>query len=155
MTFESARILMAGLCARSEQSAREIREKLLRRGLDRVTTERVLEYLVDNRFVDDRRYAFAFAHDKVAFQSWGRNRIRVGLRQKGIASGLISEALDAIDEDEYSAACLRAARAKARQLDLSTREDVARLYRHLASRGFESSAISNAVNELRNEEGDE
>lgn len=141
---------MAGLCARSEQSSREIREKLIRRGLDRATIERVLEYLVENKFVDDRRYAFAFSHDKVAFQSWGRNKIRVGLMQKGIASDFISEALEALDEDEYSAACLRVARAKARQLDLSERDDVARLYRHLASRGFESSVISQTISELRN-----
>lgn len=151
LTYESARILMASLCARSEQSAKEIREKLTRRGLDRGTTERVISYLIDNRFVDDRRYARAYAHDKMAFQAWGRAKIRVGLIQKGIASSLIAEALEALDPGEYADACLRAARAKSRGLDLATREDVARLYRHLASRGFESDVISFTFRQLRDE----
>lgn len=151
LSYEAARSTMAALCARSEQSSKEILEKLRRRGVDKETSEKVLNYLIDNKFVDDMRYARAFAHDKMAFQSWGRNKIRVGLIQKGISSDKISKALEELDSEEYRSACRRAAGFKVRSLDLGSREDTAKLYRYLASRGFEADIIRLTVDEIREE----
>lgn len=133
---------LAGLCARSEQCSFDISNKLYRSRLSREERDKILDYLVSNRFVDDTRFARAFANYKVRFSSWGKHKIRLALAAKRIPSSLISEALDNIDPQEYVDALKKLITAKKRELDLSDREQRAKLYRQLLSRGFESDLIS-------------
>lgn len=145
---EKLRLKMAGLCARSEHCRFEIREKLLRAGLPSSTANDILDYLENERFIDDARYARCYANDKVRFARWGRRKIRVYLAQKRISSAIAAEALDEIDEKEYARALADAAEAKARNLDLTDFDDRRRLYRHLISRGFESGLISRRISSM-------
>lgn len=155
LTYEKALERMTSLCARAEHCEWEIRDKLRRAALPSSDIERVIEYLVIHRFVDDSRYARAFAADKVRFAGYGRLKIRMALAAKRVASPLIAEALQSIDDGEYSAALLKMARSHAASLDLDDYEDRARLYRRLVSRGYESSLVSKAINIVRGErEGD-
>lgn len=145
---EKLRLKMAGLCARSEQCTFDIALKLRRHGLTIAQTNEILAFLRDGRFLDDRRYAAAFAADKVRFSAWGRLKIRMGLRAKRIPDSIIAEAIEKIDEEDYANALMRAARAKAASLTLTDPADKRKLYLHLASRGFESSLIADAVRRL-------
>lgn len=132
---------MAGLCARSEQCTFDIAQKLYKAGLPSEKREEIISYLTANRYLDDARFARSFASFKVRFSGWGKQKIRMALASKRINSGLISEALDYIDENDYLDALKRAIESKKKGLDLTRREDKAKLYRHLISRGFESSLI--------------
>ena len=151
---EKQRLRMAGLCSRSEQCTSDIRMKLRKAGLNSAQTDDIIRYLEDLKFLSDRRYAKAFATDKVRFSSWGRHKIRTHLAAKRIPSEFISEAMEKIDAKEYAEALDKAARAKAGNLDLKEREDKMKLYRHLISRGFESGLISRKITELINESSD-
>ena len=111
----------------------------------------IVNYLEENRYLDNLRFAWAYANDKVRFSAWGKYKIRLGLVAKRISTSDIREALESIDDKEYKDAILRAAKAKARSLDLTDYEDRMKLYRHLASRGFESSLISKTISALRNQ----
>lgn len=148
MTREAALLKMADLCARAEHSSYEIREKLRRAAISSADMEYIIDYLEQNRYIDDSRYARAFARDKVRFAGWGRNKIRAALTLRRVPALEIREALDQIDPDDYFAAALRAAQAKSRSLDLSDYNDRMKLFRHLASRGFESGIISQAIREI-------
>jgi regulatory protein len=64
---------------------------------DADAAERIVASLVKDRFVDDRRYAAAFAREKAALQGWGVVKIRFQLRGKGISDEIITEALQEID----------------------------------------------------------
>ena len=132
---------MAGLCARSEQCTFDISTKLFKAGLPRDKREEIIEYLTENRYLDDARFARSFASYKVRFAAWGKRKIRMALAAKRIPSDFISEALDLIDDDDYLDAITRVADSKKRDLDMSDRQDVAKLYNHLLSRGFESDMI--------------
>lgn len=145
---DAALLKMADLCARAEHSSYEIREKLRRAAMSSADTDYIIDYLEQNRYIDNSRYSRAFARDKVRFSGWGRNKIRAALAMKRIPSPEIREALDQIDPDDYFSAALRAAQAKSRSLDLSDYNDKMKLFRHLASRGFESGIISQAIREL-------
>ena len=136
---------MAGLCARSEQCTFDISSKLYRAGLSKEKREEIIEYLTANRYLDDSRYARSFASYKVRFAAWGKRKIKMALAAKRIPSGLIQQALDDIDPDDYSDAAKRAVEAKKKELDLSVREDRVKLYRHLLSRGFESDIINKYI----------
>ena len=148
ITKEAALLKMADLCARGEHCAFEIREKLRKMQLAASDANEIVEYLEDNRYIDDSRFARAFARDKVKFSGWGKNKIRMALAMKRIPSAEISSALEEIDPEEYMAVAVNAAKAKARNLDLSDYDDKGKLYRHLASRGFEGSVISKAIQSI-------
>lgn len=148
---EAAKLRMADLCARSEQCESEIRTKLVRLGLVSGDVDGVIRELKEGRFVDNARYARAFARDKMRFAGWGRRKIAAALVAKRIASTDIREAIDELDGDEYAETVMRAARSKGRGLDLSTAEDRAKLLRHLASRGFEAGICYKAIDTLRRE----
>lgn len=147
---ENALIRMADLCARSEQCEADIRQKLYRLGLPSSDADNVMRRLIEERFIDNARFAHAFARDKCRFSGWGRAKIRMALAAKRIPSRDIAEALAEIPEEDYLDALHRTASAKARNLKLTgpdSREDRIRLYRHILSRGFESDLASRAVRE--------
>lgn len=138
---EAVRLRLADLCSRSEQCESDLRRKALNAGLSASEAEEIVDFLRREKFVDDARFARAYAVDKVRFSSWGKNKIRVGLMAKRIDSPLIESALADIPASDYIDALKRAGNAKARALDMSLREDRARFYRHMLSRGFESPLV--------------
>ena len=133
---------MAGLCAKSEQCSFDINLKLYKAGLAKEKREEILRYLTDNRYIDDARFARSFASYKVRFSAWGKRKIRMTLAAKRIPSDLISSALESIEDADYEAAIKRVIEAKKREIGLTDREQRAKLYRQLLSRGFESDIIS-------------
>lgn len=94
---------LAALCARGEHSTGDADEKMRRWGLSEADRLQVIQKLVDNRFIDDERFARYFVHDKIKFNHWGRRKIEIALRQKGIADETIGDVLDAIPDEEYLA----------------------------------------------------
>lgn len=140
---------LADLCARTEQCSADLRGKMLRAGLGRDAIERILEKLKERKFLDEARFARAYARDKARFSGWGIMKIRQGLAAKRIPSDLIDEGIAAIDRHGYIEALKRSALSKARQLDMSTPDGAQKLFRHLATRGYETSLISKIVNYLR------
>lgn len=150
MTAEEALVRLETLCARSEQCSGEIMTRLARWKFGPDEARRILDSLVDRRFVDDRRYASAFVRDKYRFARWGRLKIRQALALKRVGRDVISDAIGEIDEDLYRETLAGLLRAKARTLaDGNTFEGRTRLFRFAVSRGFESEIISSCI---RNEQ---
>ena len=143
-----ALLMMADLCARSEQCAFEISRKLRLKGLSASDIEFVIDELVARRFIDEYRYARSFSRDKVRFSAWGRNKIRAALLARRIPSRTLSDAFAEIDDDDYVAAVARAAGAKSGSLDLSVPRDRLVLYRYLLTRGFESDIARREIERL-------
>ena len=139
---------MAGLCAGAEQCSADIRSKILKQGFSPEDADKMLSYLQSNKYIDDSRYARAYAVDKVRFSGWGKMKVRMGLRAKGMSDAIVSQALGYISEKEYAEALEKVLLAKARSLDLADVKDRQKLYRHLASRGFESQLIISAMRSL-------
>lgn len=140
-TAEEMLVRMAGLCAGAEQCAADIRSKIMRQGFTAEEAEKMVGYLERNKYLDDSRYARAYASDKVRFSGWGRMKVRVGLHGKGLSDTVISQALENIQESDYEEALRKAMASKVRSLNLGDVKDRQKLYRHLASRGFESHLI--------------
>ena len=103
LTYESALARAASLCSRGEHAEAEMRRKLRQWGAETGDADRVVEWLVDNGFIDNSRYAHAFVYDKSRFDLWGRVKIRHQLRLNGVAGDVVEEAMAEIDEDEYVA----------------------------------------------------
>ena len=59
----------------------------------------IVAILVDERFIDDSRFAGAFVRDKLKFNGWGKQKIVYRLKALGIAGDVISKAIG----ENYSA----------------------------------------------------
>ena len=139
----------AALCARSEQAPGDIREKLVKWGLNLGEVSQVLTRLIEQGYIDESRYARAFVNDRFRFNGWGRIKIAHHLRLKGISNDLIDEAMTAIDEEQYRERLLDLLRAKWR--DVSGREPRAAwaaMMRFAASRGFEAGIAGECVKQV-------
>lgn len=140
---------MADLCSRSEQCSADVLEKILKTGISRDDAGDILDFLKREKFIDDARFARAFARDKVRFSGWGKLKIRMHLRAKRISDIDIASALEEIDSADYIAALKRAGIAKAKTLNVFEAADAQKLIRHLASRGFESGLIMKFLSAVR------
>jgi regulatory protein len=95
---------LSAQCAKREYCSSDIRRKALQRlEFDAAGADTVVAALVEEGFVDDRRYAAAFAREKSGLAGWGPVKIRSALLARQIPREVISEALDEIDPDRASA----------------------------------------------------
>lgn len=149
LTPQQAMNRAAALCARSEQAASDLREKMIKWGLTPDEATRVLQQLTQQGFIDERRYARAFVKDKFTFNGWGRIKIAHQLRQKGIAAATIDGAMLAIDDDTYRQRLLELLRSKWRTVQgKDPRTAWAAMMRFAASRGFEATLASDCVKQV-------
>ena len=86
-------------CSRREYCKADILKKALTvLDGDKEAAAKVLETLISERYVDDLRYASAYAREKSSISGWGEIKIRYMLSAKGIDRDTISCALEEIDE---------------------------------------------------------
>ena len=100
-TEEEAFLQLASFCANAEHCQYEMLEKMKRWELSEEAQARVMAQLIEERYVDDRRYARAFVKDKIRYNKWGRRKVQQGLWMKRIDKEIQDEVLDEIDEKEY------------------------------------------------------
>lgn len=146
ITPDEAVMRLQALCAASEQCTAEIQRRLQRWEINQHECDRIIRELIEERFIDDLRFARAYVRDKYRFAHWGRSRIVMQLRARSISRDNINDALAEIDEDEYESILLRLLRTKVRSARLSdSYADRSKLWRFAAMRGFESSLISRLI----------
>ena len=138
----------AAYCSTAERCRTEVVEKL--KAWDKegeADASQIIERLEQEGFLDEQRYAQAFANDKMRFQGWGKLKIRAALAQKRLSSRAIHEALDGLDEEIYRQTLLKLAEKKRRELRKEPDEQVLRqkLSRFLAGRGFSLDEIQSVV----------
>lgn len=100
-TEQEAYLTLAALCAQAEHCQYEMLEKMRKWELPEENQARIMERLVKERYVDDERYARAFAKDKVRYNKWGRRKVEQALWQKHIDDDVRKSVLDEIDDEEY------------------------------------------------------
>ena len=100
-TEEEAFLQLAALCANAEHCQYEMLEKMKRWELSEEAQARVMAQLIEERYVDDRRYARAFVKDKIRYNKWGHRKVQQSLWMKRIDKEIQDEVLNEIDEKEY------------------------------------------------------
>lgn len=100
---QQAKTKAAKYCAYQERTQQEVRDKLYSYGLYTDLVEEILTELILEGFVSEERYAKAFCRGKFASNKWGRVKIMLGLRQKGISDHCIRVGMQEIDEVSYEA----------------------------------------------------
>lgn len=151
-TREKALPHMAALCAKCEQCEADLREKMRRHALTGAEADAVIDYLYEHRFLDEERFARAYARDKLRFNGWGRMKIAMMLRSKHIPAHVVKTATGSLPEDEYRDIAGRLVRSAARSQDLTAYADRAKLMRRMYARGFESDLVRELIADMVSDE---
>ena len=147
MTADEILYKLAARCSVSEQCLSDIEAKLSRYDLTEEEHTRILRHLVEEKYVDDRRYAEAYVKDKYRFNKWGRIKIAQGLCLKGIDNETIKSAMETIDEEEYLSILRDLIKAKRKSTRGTSEYEInGKLIRFATGRGFEFAAIRECLN---------
>ena len=144
----------AYLCSRKEKCTSEIEKKFSDWGLTPEESDQGIDWLIENKFIDDERYARFFVRDKFRFNHWGKIKIAHALRQKQLPSGIIDLALnEEIEEENYANTLEQLLRSKAKKtIAVDWYDKKGKLVRYAASKGFEQDLILQLVDRVIKEE---
>ncbi len=144
--YNDALVWAASYCSKSEHCTADVLAKLDRYELSASDTARLLAYLKQEKYLDESRYAKAYAMDQFRFAHWGRLKIAQSLRMKQINDKNIQEALREIPQDEYMALLRRLIREKQKKITAKTPyEHSMKLLRFAYGRGFEPEHIRQCI----------
>jgi regulatory protein len=136
-------------CSLSEHCITEIKEKLTAWGASDSQIKKIVAHLLVEKYIDQQRFATAYAHDKLRFNHWGKIKISFMLRSKDIDSQTITTALENIDTDEYQNILRELIKAKAKTIKAgSYYEKRGKLMRFLQGKGFEFAEMERAINAI-------
>ena len=88
-------------CDFQERSYNEVVQKLKSWKLREEIIEKIIQQLEHDDFINEDRFVRAYAIGKLRYNHWGRNKIIMGLRAKGIPDLMIQIGLQEIDGEEY------------------------------------------------------
>ena len=132
----------ASFCAYQERTQQEVRDRLNDWDMYGDDTEAIIAELISQNYLNEERFAKAFAGGKFRVKQWGKRKIRQHLQQRGIAGYNLEQAMKEIAPDDYRET-LRVLLDKKR---LAIRDDSPlvvkqKLVRYALSKGYESDLI--------------
>ena len=140
---------MAKYCAYQERCVKDVKDKLKTFDIPQEDRDKILEFLLDNRFVNDERFAKSFVRGKVNQSGWGMNKIRFHLMQKGIDKDIIDEALGQTDEEVYRQRLIDILKTKSKTIKTATDyEKKRKLAAYVMQKGFEGPLVWEVVKEF-------
>lgn len=135
-------------CSKAEYCSSDVYRKALKAlDGDAEAAARVLAALVEEKYVDDVRYAGAFAREKAGLQGWGPIKIRFQLRSKGISEDAIAAALEEVEPGRAADKLERLLAAKARTLEGDPQFRL-KMLKFGLSRGYEYAAVEEALKKI-------
>ena len=142
MSQEQLYDFAVGLLAKRDYASGEIRRQLSKQG-DNELVEQVMDKLLSHHYLDDARLAEREISKQIA-KLHGVSRIKQELRQKGLDSLVIDQALEDTDVDWFEL-CLKAKEKKFGNSLAADHTEKAKMVRYLQYRGHSMSAILECI----------
>ena len=141
--------VLARYCSQTERCLFDIRKKLQAENLPKEAEKRIIDKLLQEKFIDEKRYSRSFVHDKFQLNHWGRIKIAYELKQRGIPPDVYYDAIETIDEAGYREILTNLLTNKKRSIKGRSQQDVyQKLCRFATSRGFEMPLIINILKKM-------
>lgn len=146
---ETARKKLEQYCAYQERCHKEVVQKLRLLGMQQQASDHIIAHLIANNYLNEERFAVAFARGKHRIKNWGKIRIEQELKMREISKYNINKAIKLLDEEDYLENFEKAAVKKwidIREKDLSKKKQKWTAY--FLRKGFEYNLIYDKLNEL-------
>ena len=137
-------------CSYQERSHQEVKEKLYGFGLYKDEVESLLSQMIEENYLNEERYAIAFAGGKFRIRQWGRIKIKYELKQKRVSEYCIKKGLASIAEDDYKKTLQKLFEEKKELLKKEKNElnKKQRLRFFLVQKGYEPQLISELLSKI-------
>jgi regulatory protein len=131
-------------CAYQERNHLEVKDKLYSFGLYKDEVEAMLMQMIEENYLNEERYAIAFAGGKFRMKNWGKSKIKYELKLRQVSDYCIKKALASIDEEAYQEALDKLLADKLKTLrskkNIFTKKK--KLQSYLLQKGYETSLIT-------------
>lgn len=149
-TYEDALAALQHFCAYQDRCHSQVRQKLREIKFFGDLAEEVICALIQEKYLDEERFARSFARGKFKMKRWGRMKITRELKQKDVSPYCIRKGLSEIQEEEYLQALedelLRRNKLEKKGLHPYLRRR--KLADYMFQRGYESNLTWEAINQL-------
>jgi regulatory protein len=137
-------------CAYQERCHKEVREKLYSFELYKKDVEQLLTQLIEEDFLNEERFALAFARGRFNLKKWGKEKIKYELKQKQVSEYCIRKALASIDTSNYNKTFISLASNKLKTLKSEKNIFIKKkkLKAFLQQKGFELKMIYAYLNDI-------
>ena len=146
LTKEQALQKLRHFCGYQERCHSEVKEKLYNLGVFKKDHDEIVAALIEEKYLNEERFAIAFAGGKFRLKQWGRVKIEYELKQKQVSSYSIKKALKQIDEEVYLRVLNKLAEEK--YVALKDKQFLVRKKKtmnYLAGKGFEMELVKEVV----------
>ena len=136
-------------CGYQERSHYEVEQKLWDLGISKADHDDIISTLIEEDYLNEERFAKAFAGGKFRMKDWGRKKIYYALKEKKVSEYNIKNAMKEIDEESYQQTLLELAEKKYELL--KTEQYLARKKKtmdFLLQRGFEQDLVIRVLNQV-------
>jgi regulatory protein len=132
----------AGFCAYQERTHAEVRERLREWCIYNDEAEEMIVWLIENNYLNEERFAKAYAGGKFRIKNWGRLRIKNELKMKGLSEYCIKVGLAEIEEKEYQNKLRELLEKKKEEYDFENQYlKNQKLARYFIGKGYESNLV--------------
>lgn len=145
-TQKQALIKAESYCAYQERCQQEVRDKLYSWGVHEIQVENVIADLIASNFINEERFAKAYAGGKFRIKKWGRVKISIELKRRKISAYCIKKGLAEIEEEEYIKTLQKVAEVKIKAMkERDSKKKKYKVMNYLLSRGFENDLVVEVV----------
>ncbi len=150
LTKEQALQKAKHYCGYQERCHSEVKEKLYNLGIWKKDQDEIIATLIEENYLDEERFAIAFAGGRFRIKQWGRVKIKNELKQKQVSDYSIKKALKKIDEEEYLKVLDKLAKEK--YTSLKSEQHLIRKKKtmdYLIGKGFEMELVRGVMEEIK------
>ena len=143
-----ALLKMQSWCAYQERCQQEVRNKLYEWNLKSIEIENIIAELISQNFINEERFAIAYAGGKFRIKKWGKNKIIAGLKLRKISEYCIKKAMSELNSVDYMETLRKIIATKERLLnEKNLVKKKHKLLQYAYSRGFEQDLILDVLKE--------
>ena len=149
--FKKAKLKIASYCAYQERCQQEVKTKLYSYDLFTNEVGELLAWLITENFVNEERFAKAFAGGKFRVKKWGKFKITQALKQKDISDYCIKKGLEEIGTEDYWFTIKELAIKKTNEYSLRISNQYQlkdKTAKHIISKGFEPNLVWDALKNI-------
>jgi regulatory protein len=147
-TFDEIKLKLVNYCVYQDRCHAEVEQKMREFLLIEEAKDEIILYLLKENYLNEERFTRSYIRGKFYIKHWGRNKIKIHLKQKQISEKLISKCFDEIDEDDYYKTIGKIFEDYySKQKGMQEYQKKSKTIKYLMSRGFEYEKISDTFEE--------
>ncbi len=135
---------IANYCAYQERTHEEVRQRLAKFFVLPEDAEILIAQLIEDKYLNEHRYAQTYAGGKFRIKKWGKTRILIELKRKNLSEYSIRSAMKEIKDSDYKETLQKLAEKKLENLSKTESNNLIlkkKLANFLLQKGYEPDLV--------------